>query len=41
MPSVTVLGGRALGRCLGHMGGALMNGIRGPYKRDSTPKRAL
>lgn len=34
MPTVTVLGGEAFERCLGHAAGALMNGVRA-HVRDS------
>ena len=39
MPDMMVLGGGALGRCLGHEGGPLMNGISVLIKK--TPQRSL
>ena len=39
MPNVMVLGGEAFGRCLGHEGGALMNGISVLIKE--TPQSSL
>lgn len=38
-PKVKVLGGRAFGRCLGHEGGVLINGISALIK--ATPERSL
>ena len=40
-PSAVVLGGRAFGRCLGHAGGALMNGISALIKETLESPPAL